>query len=46
MARTTFQGPVKSDNGFIAQPYVVMLIYADETAAAIEAFRAYVPPPP
>lgn len=35
-----------ADSGFIAQPYVDMLIYADTTAGAIEAFRAYVPPPP
>lgn len=35
-----------ADAGFLAQQYVDMLIYADTTAAAIEAFRAYVPPPP
>ena len=35
-----------ADNGFIAQQYVDMLIYADDTASAIEAFRRYVPPPP
>lgn len=35
-----------ADNGFIAQQYVDMLIYADTTAEAIERFRAYVPPPP
>jgi uncharacterized protein (TIGR00730 family) len=35
-----------ADNGFLAQQYVDMLVYADTTAAAIEAFRAYVPPPP
>ena len=35
-----------ADQGFLAQQYVDMLIYADTTAAAIEAFRAYVPPPP
>ena len=35
-----------ADKGFLAQQYVDMLVYADTTAAAIEAFRAYVPPPP
>ena len=35
-----------ADKGFLAQQYVDMLIYADTTAAVIEAFRAYVPPPP
>jgi hypothetical protein len=35
-----------ADNGFLAQKYVDMLVYADTTAATIEAFRAYVPPPP
>jgi uncharacterized protein (TIGR00730 family) len=35
-----------ADSGFIAQQYVDMLIYADGTAEAIEAFRRYVPPPP
>lgn len=35
-----------ADNGFLAQQYVDMLVHADTTAAAIEAFRAYVPPPP
>ena len=35
-----------ADNGFIAQPYVDMLIYADGTAQALDAFRAYVAPPP
>jgi uncharacterized protein (TIGR00730 family) len=35
-----------ADNGFIAQKYVDMLVYADTTAQALEAFRAYVPPPP
>lgn len=35
-----------ADNGFIAQQYVDMLIYADTTAEALERFRAYVPPPP
>lgn len=35
-----------ADNGFLAQPYVDMLVYADSTAAVIEAFRNYAPPPP
>jgi hypothetical protein len=35
-----------ANNGFIAQRYVDMLVYADGTAAALDAFRAYVPPPP
>jgi hypothetical protein len=35
-----------ADHGFLAQQYVDMLIYADGTAAAIEAFKTYVPPPP
>lgn len=35
-----------ADNGFIAQQYVDMLVYADSTAEAIKAFEAYVPPPP
>jgi len=35
-----------ADKGFLAQPYVDMLVYADTTGAALEAFRAYVPPPP
>ena len=35
-----------ADNGFIGQQYVDMLIYAETTAEAIEAFRAYAPPPP
>jgi hypothetical protein len=35
-----------ADKGFIAQQYVDMLIYADSSEAAIEAFHAYVPPPP
>jgi uncharacterized protein (TIGR00730 family) len=34
------------DAGFVAQQYGDMLIYAGTTAEAIEAFRAYVPPPP
>lgn len=33
-------------SGFLAQQYVDMLIYAPDTAQAIEAFRAYAPPPP
>jgi uncharacterized protein (TIGR00730 family) len=35
-----------ADKGFLAQPYVDMLVYAETTAQAIEAFRTYVPPPP
>lgn len=35
-----------ADNGFIAQPYVDMLIFEPGTAAVLEAFRTYVPPPP
>jgi len=35
-----------ADQGFLAQQYVDMLIYADTTDQALEAFRAYVPPPP
>jgi uncharacterized protein (TIGR00730 family) len=35
-----------ADNGFIAQPYVDMLIYADRTEDVLDAFRDYVPPPP
>ena len=35
-----------ADNGFIAQPYVDMLIYRDSSAEVIEAFRTYVAPPP
>ncbi|MGZ6039022.1 MAG: LOG family protein, partial [Phenylobacterium sp.] len=35
-----------ADKGFLAQQYVDMLIYADATAPALDAFRAYVPPPP
>jgi uncharacterized protein (TIGR00730 family) len=35
-----------ADKGFIAQPYVDMLVYADDTAAALDRFRAYDPPPP
>jgi uncharacterized protein (TIGR00730 family) len=34
------------DAGFIAQPYVDMLIYADATEAVLDAFAAYAPPPP
>ena len=35
-----------SDNGFLAQPYVDMLVYRDTTAQVLEAFQAYEPPPP
>ena len=35
-----------ADNGFIAQQYVDMLIFEPGTAAALEAFRTYAPPPP
>ena len=35
-----------ADKGFIAQPYVDMLVYADDTRAALDRFRAYDPPPP
>lgn len=35
-----------ADNGFIGQSYVDMLIYADDTEAALAAFRQYAPPPP
>ncbi|MCR5879114.1 TIGR00730 family Rossman fold protein [Phenylobacterium sp. J367] len=35
-----------ADKGFSQQPYVEMLIYARDTAEALDAFRAYVPPPP
>ncbi len=35
-----------ADKGFIAQPYVDMLVYADDTAQALDRFRAYDPPPP
>ena len=35
-----------ADSGFTTQQYADMLIYAEDTAQAIEAFRAYVPPPP
>jgi hypothetical protein len=35
-----------ADNGFIAQQYVDMLVYSNTTAQALDAFRAYVPPPP
>jgi len=44
LLRATVQN--MADNGFLAQPYVDMLIYADHAAAAIAACRAYVPPPP
>ena len=35
-----------ADNGFIAQPYVDMLIYRDQIADVLVAFRTYVAPPP
>ncbi len=35
-----------ADKGFLAQQYVDMLIYADTTERVIEAFTAYVAPPP
>jgi uncharacterized protein (TIGR00730 family) len=35
-----------ADNGFIGQQYVDMLIFEPDTAAALQAFRDYVPPPP
>ncbi len=35
-----------ADSGFLAQQYVDMLVYGGSTAEVIEAFRAYVPPPP
>jgi uncharacterized protein (TIGR00730 family) len=35
-----------SAKGFLAQPYVDMLIYTKDTAEALAAFEAYVPPPP
>lgn len=35
-----------ADNGFIGQPYVDMLIYADSAAEAVARFRDYAPPPP
>ena len=35
-----------ADNGFIAQAYVDMLVYADTSAEVLDAFRRYVPPPP
>ncbi|WP_374469019.1 TIGR00730 family Rossman fold protein [Phenylobacterium sp.] len=35
-----------ADHGFTTQQYADMLVYADTTAAALDAFRAYVPPPP
>ena len=35
-----------ADNGFTTQPYADMLVYAETTAAALDAFRTYVPPPP
>lgn len=35
-----------ADNGFIAQTYVDMLVYAETTAQALEAFGGYVAPAP
>jgi len=35
-----------ADNGFIAQQYVDMLVYADSVQEALDRFAAYVPPPP
>ncbi|HEX7885791.1 MAG TPA: TIGR00730 family Rossman fold protein [Phenylobacterium sp.] len=35
-----------ADSGFIAQAYVDMLVYADTTPEVLDAFRAYVAPPP
>jgi hypothetical protein len=35
-----------ADKGFTTQQYADMLIYTDTTAQALDAFRAYVPPPP
>jgi uncharacterized protein (TIGR00730 family) len=35
-----------ADNGFTTPTYADMLVYADTTAQVIDAFRAYVPPPP
>jgi uncharacterized protein (TIGR00730 family) len=35
-----------AEKGFIAQQYVDMLIYAQNTAEAVQRFRAYVAPPP
>ena len=35
-----------TDSGFTIQPYADMLVYADSTAQALDAFRAYIPPPP
>ncbi len=35
-----------TDSGFTIQLYADMLVYADSTAQALDAFRAYIPPPP
>ena len=35
-----------ADAGFLAQPYVDMIVYADTTPEVIDAFRRYQPPPP
>ena len=42
--RETVQG--MADNGFIAQVYADMLIYADTTEEALQRFREYKAPPP
>ena len=34
------------DAGFVAQQYIDMLIYEPETAAVLDRFQSYVPPPP
>lgn len=44
LMRATIQN--MADNGFVGQQYVDMLVYADGTAQALEAFRRYVAPPP
>jgi len=44
LLRSTIQQ--MADKGFIAQPYVDMLIYAQDTREALERFAAYAPPPP
>ena len=33
-------------NGFLKAPYAGMLVWAGDTAEALDRFRAYVPPPP
>lgn len=42
--RATIQN--MADNGFIAQAYVDMLVYADATESALDAFRGYIAPAP